>query len=312
MKRRLTGGAGSDSLELLLDTLCNVFGGIVLISCLLAIIPRQQAPPPLPPAHSVVGEMIERRIIGAREEAVRMTSEIDRLSKTTDPRLLDLQARRNSLRTLQEGLERSIKEKQNKEINEAEARSLVALEKNEILEKSLVELRLQKSKTEILHIAAIDKIRFLEQRIKCLSDETAKLAKGRMQAVRFPRERKPEGRAFPIIIRYNAVYPIALDGDMRPNPALERIPKAGDHFRARPIPGQGVASPNNDRDLHLVLRAAARENCYASLYLYPDSHGVFAELLEALAESGLNYGLEFVGRGQELSFGPEGNAPPEL
>ena len=48
MRRRLS-GSSDDSLELLLDTLCNVFGGIVLIACLLAIIPRATMPPPVCP-----------------------------------------------------------------------------------------------------------------------------------------------------------------------------------------------------------------------------------------------------------------------
>ena len=39
MKRRLHAN-NQDSLELLLDTLCNVFGGIILIACLLAMLSR--------------------------------------------------------------------------------------------------------------------------------------------------------------------------------------------------------------------------------------------------------------------------------
>jgi hypothetical protein len=312
MKRRLNGAGDSDSLELLLDTLCNVFGGIVLIACLLAIIPRQQMPPPLQPTHSAEAEMIERRIIAAKEEAIRLQSNIDHLSKTADPKLAELQARRDSLRELQERLATGIKERGDKEFNEAEARALVARGNPETLEEKLGELRLQKSKTEGVQATATDKIRFLEQRSKNLSEETSKLAKGRVQAVRFPRERAATASPFPIIIRYNAVYPIMLDGNMRPNPALERIPYTDDSFRAKPIPGHGITQPNDDLDLIATLKAAANQKCYASLYLYPDSHGVFPDLREALAKAGISYGLEFIGRGQELSFSSEGNAPPEL
>jgi hypothetical protein len=312
MKRRLNGAGDSDSLELLLDTLCNVFGGIVLIACLLAIIPRQKMPPPLLPTHSATAEMIERRMIAASEEAIRLQSNIDRLSKSADPRLAELQARRDSLKKLQERLSSGIEERGHQELNEAEARALVARGNPEALEERLAELRLQKSKTEGIHAIATEKIRFLEQRSNSLSEETSKLAKGRVQAVRFPREREATASPFPIIIRYNAIYPMALGENMRRNPALERIPHAGDGFRAKPIPGRGIAHPNDDRDLHAALKAAADAKCYASLYLYPDSHGVFPDLRETLAKAGLSYGLEFVVRGKELSFSSEGNAPPEL
>ena len=312
MKRRLNGAGDSDSLELLLDTLCNVFGGIVLIACLLAIIPRQQMPPPLLPTHAANTEMIERRTIAASEEAIRLKCDIDRLSKSTDPGLAELQTRRDSLKKLQERLETGNKERGDQELNEAEAQALVARGNPEALEERLGELRLQKSKIEGIHATATDKIRFLEQRSKNLSEETANLAKGKVQAVRFPREREASASPFPIIIRYNAIYPMAIGANMLSNPALERIPHAGDGFRAKPKPGQGIAHPNDDRDLHGSLVAAAGKKLYASLYLYPDSHGVFPDLREALAKAGLSYGLEFVVRGQELSFSSEGNSPPEL
>jgi hypothetical protein len=76
MKRRLQSASESDSLELLLDTLCNVFGGIVLIACLLAILPRQEMSSPLMPSESASAEMLERRLIAAREETIRLKSEI--------------------------------------------------------------------------------------------------------------------------------------------------------------------------------------------------------------------------------------------
>jgi hypothetical protein len=312
VRRRLNGAGDSDSLELLLDTLCNVFGGIVLISCLLAIIPRQQMPPPLLPTHSATAQMIERRIITADEELNRLQSDIDRLSKSADPRLAELQARRDSLKKLQERLDTGLKERGDQELNVAEARALVARGNPEALEERLGELRLQKSKTENLHNAATDKIRFLEQRRKNLSEETAKLTKGRMQAVRFPRERAATASPFPIIIRYNSVYPMALGEKMRPNPAIARIPHADEGFQVKPLQGQGITAPNDDLDLHATLKAAAGGKCYASIYLYPDSHGVFPDLRDALAKAGLNYGLEFVVREQELRFSSEGAAPPEL
>lgn len=312
MKRRLNGAGDSDSLELLLDTLCNVFGGIVLISCLLAIIPRQQMPPPLLPAQSAEKEMIERRIIAAEQEARRLQAAIDRLAESTDPELAELQARRDSLKKLQEHLDTSIKERADLEFDEAKARALVAKGNKEVLEERLAELRAQKFKTENILNATSDKIRFLEMRCKNLSEEAAKLAKGKVQAVRFPRERSAAALPFAIIIRHNAVYPLMIGRYMRPNPAIQKIPQTAESFQAKPIKGQGITLPKDDSDLDVTLKAMTDGKYYAALYLYPDSHSVFADLREALAKAGLKYGLEFVGGEQELNFGPQGNSPPEL
>jgi hypothetical protein len=313
MKRRLGETRDSDSLDLLLDTLCNVFGGIVLIACLLAILPRQQMHPPLLPTHFAEAQMFERRIISANEQITRLQSEIDRLSKSADPLLAELQARRNSLKKLQERLESGIKERGDQELNEAEARALVARGDMKALEERLAELRLQRSKTEDIHAAVAEKIRFLEQRSETLREQAGKYAKGRIQAVRFPRERPANSSPFPIIIRHNAIYPLALGGKLLPNPAVTMIPLPGeDGFRASPAPGKGIRVPAEDLELLAALRSAVANKAYASLYLYPDSHEVFSDLREALAKAGLTYGLEFVDPGRDLFFSSEGSAPPEL
>lgn len=312
MKRRLNGGGGGDSLDLLLDTLCNIFGGIVLIACLLAILPRQKMPPPLMPAESATEEMTERRIIKATEEIDRLKSELVRLSKSIDPKIAKLQTRRKSLNELLESLQKNAKERDDLELNEADIRVIAAKGDPKLLDEKLKELKLQKSKTESLHETAIDKIRSLEQRSKNLTEEADKLGKGKTQAVRFPRERVAKASPFPIIVIYNRVYPLAIDRGTRPNPDVTRIPIDAESVRVRPIPGRGIVSPVDDAELFTLLKAMAGKNYYATIYLYPDSHGVFNDLTQAMGKSGISYGLDFVKVGIELNFSSNGSAPPEL
>lgn len=312
MKRRLNGGGGGDSLELLLDTLCNIFGGIVLIACLLAILPRQKMPPPLMPAESAKEEMTERRMIKATEEIARLKSDIAQLSQSTDPKIAELQSRRNSLNELLESLQKNAKEKDDLEINEADVRAIAAKGDPKLLEEKLKELKLQKSKNESKHAASIEKIRSLEQRSKNLTEEAENLGKGKTQAVRFPRERAAKSSPFPIIIRYNRVYPLEVDGGKCHNPAVERRKIDEDVIRVSPVPGRGIAKPLDDADLISLLKAMARKGYYATLYLYPDSHGVFNDLTQAMGNAGMTYGLDFVVADTELNFGSNGSAPPEL
>jgi FtsZ-binding cell division protein ZapB len=290
-----------------------VFGGIVLISCLLAILPRQHMPSPLMPIETASSAMLERRMISARDEIARLQSEIERLSRSTDPRMAEMQARRDSLRRVHERLQADIKGKQERESNDAEARAIVGQGDPEALKERLAELKLQRSKAEGIETAASEKIRFLEKRIASLREEASELENGRTQAVRFPRERLADADPLPIIIRYNAVYPMVIGGDFRNNPAITRTPESdGDGVRVDPVRGEGIRSPDTDEALAATLKIASAKGLYATLYLYPDSHHAFADLREALAKAKLAYGLEFVKAHRELIFSSLGSAPPEL
>lgn len=312
MKRRFSGSAGSDSLELLLDTLCNVFGGIVLIACLLAIVPRATMPPPLLPSAVASTQMIERRIASASAELERLQTEVDGLPQA-DPERTTLQARRNSLaRTVGTGrTERSKIDA--KEMLEANARSVIAGSDPVALNAALELIKQQFVAEENLSNASEEKIRFLEERMKQLGGEAELLAKAKVQAVRFPREKMKDGSPFPIIVQYARIYPLFIGNPLDSNKAIHRQRVAdGDGFRADPVPGKGLSLPESRAELMATLKAAASKGHYVSIYLYPDSHEVFQELRNFLGDAKIPYGLEFVDRERHLSFSSSGSAPPEL
>ena len=313
MKRKLSSATESDSLELLLDTLCNVFGGIVLIACLLAILPRQKMPPPLLPEATATAAMLERRMSLANEETARIEAEIARLSESIDPKLAELQARRDSLKRTSHRMQSEIRENQSRESSEADARAIVGQANPVLLAERLKELKLEKSKTEGIEATATEKIGFLEERIKSLGDEAGKLAGGRTQAVRFPRERRASDSPFPIIIRYGAIYPLALGKGFEDNPGITKTPLLEeDAFRADPVRGSGIVNPSENEQLEATLREAAKKGHYATLYLYPDSHKMCGDLREILSKASMTYGLEFIDPERNLFFSSDGTAPPEL
>lgn len=106
---------------------------------------------------------------------------------------------------------------------------------------------------------------------------------------------------------------MAIGGDFKNNPSITRVPTSdGDGFRADPMLGEGIRSPDTDKALAATLKIAAAKGLYATLYLYPDSHHTFLDLKEALGKAALAYGLEFVKPNRQLFFGSEGSSPPEL
>lgn len=312
MKRRFS-GSSDDSLELLLDTLCNVFGGIVLIACLLAILPRATMPPPLLPAAEASTQMIERRIASAKAEMQRLETDIEGLPQPVDPERNALQNRRDSLARIVEARRAERKEIEGKETSEANARSIVASSDPDALNEALERIRRQVVGEENLANASQGKIRFLEERIKLLGEEAETLAQGRVQAVRFPRERMKEGSPFPIIVQYGQLYPLRIGRNLGANNSIQRIPYAdGDGFDARPVLGRGLTMPESTETLNSTLKAVREEGLYVSIYLYPDSHSVFQDLRNALSEAKIPYGMEFMDSARKLGFSSTGSAPPEL
>jgi hypothetical protein len=313
MKRRFSGSDGSDSLELLLDTLCNVFGGIVLIACLLAIIPRATMPPPLLPTAAASSQMIERRIASARTELQRLEAEIAGLPLSGDPVRAALQSRRESLLRAIETRRTEREEIDGKEMFEANARAIVAQSDPAALNDALERLKQLVVGAENLSKASVEKIRFLEERMKRLGEEAATLAKDKVQAVRFPRERMKKSSPFPIIVRYGKLYPLQIGRLLDNNVAIHRDSLAeGDGFRAEPLRNKGMVMPESRAILMTTLKAAAERDLYVSIYLYPDSYEVFQDLRTALSEAKISHGLDFMDDARGLSFSSEGSSPPEL
>ena len=88
MNRQLNQRDSSESLELMLDVLSNVFGGVILICCLLAILPRHSNPPPLSPVESARSQMLERRIDSAQSQLEDMRQKVADLTDATDSDLV--------------------------------------------------------------------------------------------------------------------------------------------------------------------------------------------------------------------------------
>jgi hypothetical protein len=312
MKKRFSQSDG-DSLELLLDTLCNVFGGVVLIACLLAIIPRASLPPPLLPVEMATSEMTERRISTAKSEIKQLDAKINELSQAIDPSKSELLARRESLRRTLAEVKSQRQEMDDQKITEAEARATVAQVNPNDLQRKLDQIQTQVLRMENLVKSEDQKIQFLEERLKQLSDESAVLGKAKVQAVRFPRERTKNASPFPIIVRHGQVYPLVIGKSLANNDALIRS-KTSDEgaIRVEPIKGKGMTLPESHSTLSTTLKAAAAEKTYISIYLYSDSFGAFQDLKNAIIDAKISYGLEFMENESSLIFSSEGSAPPEL
>jgi len=312
MNRKLGQFDSTSSFDLMLDVLSNVFGGVILISCLLAILPRHSAPPPLWPAQRANSEMIERRIESAKSELAKLRSEIDRLSSSPNASMAGLYTERDELRKTLESLDRELGTLAEEEKEEAESSAAVALGNVEGLAIALKKLEGILSDAENTQTAMREKIKFLEKRMKTLGEKIREMGEGQFYAVRFPKERGRGDRPFPIMVHYGRVYPTLVGDPLEGNDAVRKLPVDEDAVMMSCIPGKGYLLPRDAASLLETLREAKKRGCYVSIYLYPDSHGMFQELKSQIFAAKIGYGLEFVEKDRRLIFSSEGSSPPEL
>ena len=194
MRRRSRGP--KDSLDLLLDTMCNAFGGIVLIAILVALLIEKPGD----------GERPETPMTREDLTLSRKAAELTRLEndiKTTEARyekektVIDLIAKRNQLKKALETR------------RESEALSMVEL--NEKLgtlleEKSKLLTEFTGLTSEI--VALENTLSEKETTLAQLEAEMKNLIASRMSDTHPPELRDASGMQFNIIVEHDRVYPI--------------------------------------------------------------------------------------------------------
>ena len=312
MNRQLSQQDSSASLDLMLDVLSNVFGGIILICCLLAILPRQSTPPPLSPVELARSEMMERRVAAAKTELEALRKEIVKLTDTADPAVATLFQKRDELVNTLQVLQQDIKMLEGDEDFAAEVGAIMALGKSQDLEKQLQEIKRRLVSEENINKAMLDKVAHIEKRQKALDKQRKEIVSGRQYSVRFPKEKLDDSDPFPIIIRYGRVYPLVVGKGFKENPAIRSVPIDDDATAVKPIPGMGWVLPKDVVKLKEALEAARGKRLYISVYLYPDSHAVFNHIKPHFFAAKVDYGMEFVPTSRNLTFSSEGSKPPKL
>ena len=314
MMRKLSGEESTGSMDLMLDVLTNVFGAVILIACLLAILPRYSAPSVLLPEVEARSEMIERRMESAKRDLEDLEREIMRLEESNaDPQRASQVARRDSLKATLVSLEEEVDRLRRGEEVLARAEALSSLGRREELEKEVKRLAQEIVSAETLAKASQQKIEDLERRKGHLESQIQEVEEGKPQVVRFPREKGRTENHCNFILKHGRVYPLHIGKRFEENPAVTRTPIGlGGAFRADPLAGRGEQLPEASAGLRGTLTAVKRANLYVAIYVYPDSHEIFQELKSLIFEQGLKYGLEFVPSGRSMTFGPNGTKPPEL
>ena len=268
----------TDSLEMLLDTMCNAFGGLILIAILIAIL----AKPPIPEGGDPEVEIVKVQIETLTPEAEDLQAEKEEKTKKVDaidPAVTNL---------VQQRLDLNIK-------IAASTSTLTNLattpeEKEKMKEKIKVEQAMNEQKIKDLSEA--------ENQLAKIQTQVAQANKGKPVTVRGPRARGIKKKETHIIIKdgqwWAADY--FVNGKQKENIIGCRIEmKNGRKWRQVPVPGKGVRIVKDEAQLAQspigsFFKIFPRTTHWCYFHVHKNSFAEFRILKEVVLKAGVDYG----------------------
>jgi cell division protein ZapA (FtsZ GTPase activity inhibitor) len=305
----------SDSLDLLLDTICNAFGAIVLITILITLLTSDAKNRLQDISTSTDKELIERQIASVKSDIQEAEEYLERqaTSVSVDPSLA------TGLNQLRASLQ--IAKDKNASAWAGWEKTAVKLsgsdpEADRVLgEKVSVTSRLSKLKTETR--ALDEKLKRLKNRFETLKRERSEIVAGKAEQLRLLKEQSERSGNVYFLLKHNEVFPLyfARSGSFTRNDgSLEWQTLDEETTRVIPKAGQGIDVSNMASALQETLTLMKKEGKYAALNIDSKSVAVYRALRLELLKYGLLFGWRHQeSAAQDFTTGRDGmNPPPPL
>lgn len=296
-----------DSLELLLDTMCNTFGGIILLAILVVLLTHHER-------HASGGfnsessEMLERRLSIAEtnlQASVQLLTALEQKASSPEREVLvSLLSRRSSL------------QEQLSELEGRTRQAAAAVDANNsqdpaqlfhALNQQHREAQARKTQQQNTLAAVRENNARLRQRLADLKNQAAVVINNTVRHVRLPKEYTTGKRAFYVILQYGRVYPCRTH-DLSPNTDSIRWEFNVGRSAAYPIRDKGYL-PGDRSSLQAIFTRLPRD-LYLVFCVFEDSFGEYNQVKETASSSGLAFGWEPMRNQQApVTFGPLGHTP---
>jgi hypothetical protein len=285
MKRRPF--APSDSLELLLDTICNTFGAVIFISILVAILVSRSRPQSSQSGpQDEITEFINAQRLEIREAQQRQ-------------QVLSLQLAQQRELVERFASEESVKlaaDIRNATLN----RARILQDSAEVLE-SVTE-------TEVQAIQVAEEMRVRKQQLESLEEENKTLQQDLQQRIevsartaRIPQVRRTDKQSVAYILHTGRLFCATNElGQLDDVDCM--IQDAGGVTTLEPRPGAGVAVVATDDQLKARFQKVKNTKHFARLFVSRDSFSHFMTVKDTLIELGLEYEVIIFDRDQNAVF----------
>lgn len=301
----------SDSLDMLLDTMCNTFGGIILLAVLVTLLTSRERHSSSTTA-SDTQEMLQRRLAMAQanlEKSLQLQGSLQ--FKANDERW----KRQLSLLATRQRIQDEIKA-----IHELAAQSTKELEvtastdPSERMKNLLAQLTAaQRRKLEAQNsLAASDEnAARLHARLTSLQKQATDLVNDSQRQLRLPKEHETGKSVIYMIARYGRIYPCRnLDLSRNETDIEWSSTMSNEIAEPKQAQGKGIDSVVNAVKLKYYFTNLSANSVYVAFCVFEDSFPAFIRAKQLATESGLSYGWDpFQFSDGPVSFGTEGHRP---
>jgi len=297
-----------DSLYLLLDTLCNAFGGIILLAVLVVLLTSKEKTQSSKAADSQ--EMLQRRLSIAQTDLKKSQQLAASLqSKANDERVKQQVTLLSTRKDLQDSIQqtRDTVAQNSKDLDTASA--VDPSERLKFLNAQFATAQTQKLEAKNSLAAAEENTKRLNQRLADLQRQVTEKLNELQRPLRLPKEHETGKRVIYIIARYGRIYPCRnYDLSRNETDIVWTTTLTGE--TAEPIQGKGIDPQINSAALHGYFHNISDNSIYIAFCVFEDSFPAFIRAKQLLTESGMAYGWEpFLFSEGPVSFGSVGYTP---
>jgi uncharacterized membrane-anchored protein YhcB (DUF1043 family) len=301
-----------DSFDLLLDTICNAFGGIVLIAVLITLLTKHARETVDPKSAAEDRDVVEQQIFDTRRELDELRRYFDEIREKAiaDPATTAaLQAEMDRLEAAKKANNAAWTQWQAAASraggNDPDADRLVS--ERATLARLLADARSAQSAAE----ATLER---MQNRMEELQDKIEQEIAARSEMLRLPKERAKEGGMSNFILFYDEVFPLHLFSNRRwqeNRDPLLWVDVTERTCDVTPQRGKGIDPSAVGNQLRETIAEMRKSGEYAAIYLTPESVKAYRALREELVQAGVLFGWTVDERTTQR-FGPDGSSPPPL
>jgi hypothetical protein len=302
-------GGNRDSLELLLDTVCSMFGAILLIAILVALMAQTSHDDN--PGERAGVEIFQRKIAATEADLAETRRLITRTGAPSSTTAVELAAEKRQLVAAIAGA-KSENDRVQSQLQahitrqmvdySAEWKRLVNDQRDFTRQQNDLEneIKMQDQKAAEFNSQARDSTRAIKAE-----------KESRVVSLRFPKEHAGSKRPLPVICKFGRIFPL-MDADGKKNEATVVWKKKDSGEMAKPVEALGWILPDNKGALEDLFNAVHKSEYYITFVVYPDSFDVYHSVRDMVTAAQLDFGMELDRAGSELIFGAEGSTPPPL
>jgi hypothetical protein len=299
-----------DSLYMLLDTMCDAFGGIILLAVLVVLLTSQEK---IQSAHSQTGstEMLQRRLAIAQTNLQQSLQLAASLHTTANDDRWKTQVSLLATRQQLEDEIKHLRELATQNAHEIDANAGAdPTERLKQADAQLADEEKKKLAAQNRLDAANEEKKRVQARLVALEKQMDEARKISQRELRLPREHDTDRQVAYAIVLYGKVY-FCRNLDMtRNNSDIVWTDKNGAEYAA-PIKSKGFDPVRNAAELRAYFTAQARNSVYIDFIAVDDSFPACIRAKQLAGECGLPYGWIPWKTAQipALSFAPTGYVP---